>query len=131
MWKKRILNKTGLVKFKSLKNTLPWCKEGKVQTTLSEVMCIPVGLTVLGLVQTPENTIQGLNQSTAKIELHDNSCITEGSDYKTVWCPQTVHKTIGHLGWSCRKFTSKQINNEEMCLVEEIQNNYFSGGVAK
>ena len=29
-----------------------------VQTTLLEVICIPVSLTVLGLVQTPENEIQ-------------------------------------------------------------------------
>ena len=66
---------------KSSRNTLLWCKEGKVQTTLSEVKCI------LGLVQTPEDAIQGLNQSAAKVELHDNSRITEGSDYKTVWHP--------------------------------------------
>ena len=61
-------------------------------------MCIPVSLMILGLVQTPEDAIQGLNQSVVKAEVHDNSCITEGSDYKTVWCPRTVHKTIGHLG---------------------------------
>ena len=84
MWKKRSLNNIGLVKWKSLRNTLQWCKEGKAQTTLLNVMCIPVSLTVLGLVQTPEDIIYGLNQSAARVKLHDNSRITEGSDYKTV-----------------------------------------------
>ena len=92
MWKKRSLNKIGLAKWKSSRNTLLWYKEGKVQTTLSEVKCI------LGLVHTPDDAIQGLNQSAARVELHDNSRITEGSDYKTVWYPRTVHTMIGHLG---------------------------------
>jgi len=69
-------------------------QRGKVQTTLSEVVCIPVSLTVLGLVQTLKDTIQGLNQSAVKVEFHDNSRITEGSVYKTVWCPRTIHRTI-------------------------------------
>ena len=86
-------------------------------------MCIPVSLTVLGLVQTPEDKIQGLNQSVAKVKLYDNSRITEGSDYKTVWFPRTVHTTIGHLGWSCRKLILKHINDEGMYLVEETKNN--------
>ena len=57
VWKKRSLNKIGLVKWKSLRNNLPWCQKGAVQTTLSEVMCIPVSRTVLGLVQSPEDSI--------------------------------------------------------------------------
>ena len=69
-------------------------KKGEVQTTLLEGMCIPVSLTDLGLVQIQEDAIQGLNQSVARVELHDNSRITEGSDYKTVWYLRTVHKTI-------------------------------------
>ena len=121
VWKKRNINKVGLVKWKSSRNTLPWCKEGTVQTTLSEVMCILISLTVLGLVQRPEDAIQGLNQSAAKVELHENSRITEGSDYKTVWYPRTVHRTIGHLGWSCRKLISKHINEEESIYSKEFK----------
>ena len=75
-----ILNKIGLAKWKSSRNTLPWRKEGIVQTTLSDVICIPISRTVLGLVQTLEDAIQGLIQSVAKVELHDNSRITEGLD---------------------------------------------------
>ena len=80
VWKKMILNKIGLAKWKSSRNTLPWRKEGIVQTTLSDVICIPISRTVLGLVQTLEDAIQGLIQSVAKVELHDNSRITEGLD---------------------------------------------------
>ena len=61
--------------------------------------------------------------------MHDNSLITEGSDYATVWRPRTVHNTIGHLGWSCRKVSSKQITNVGMYLIEETQNNCFSDDV--
>ena len=100
VWKKRSLTKIGLAKWKSSRNTLPWCKKEKIKTTLSKVMCIPVSLTLLGLLQTPEDTIQGLDQSADKVKLHDNSRITEGFNYGIVWCPRTVHKTIGHLGWS-------------------------------
>ena len=94
-------------------------------------MCILISLTVLRLVQTPEDVIHGLNQSAAKVELHENSRITEGSDYKTVWYPRTVHKTIGHLGWSCRKLISKHINQEGTYSFEGIQKNCFSDGVSK
>ena len=38
--------------------------------------------------------------------------------YKTVWCSRIVHKTIWHLGWSCRKLKSKIIDEEGMYLVE-------------
>ena len=57
--------------------------------------------------------------------------MTKGSDYLTVWCPRTVHKTIGHLGWSYRKVPSKTINKVRMYLIEGIQNNCFSDGVTK
>ena len=83
------------------------------------------------LGKNPEDTIQGLNQSVDKVALHDNSRITEGSDYATVWCPQTVHKTIGYLGWSCRKVSSKKISKVGTYLIEGIQNNCFSDGVTK
>ena len=73
-----------MTKWKSSRNKLPWYKEGEITTTLSKSTCIPVSLTVLGLVQTPEDIIYGLNQSAARVKLHDNSRITEGSDYKTV-----------------------------------------------
>ena len=125
-WKKRSLTKIGLAKWKSSRNKLPWCKEGGSKTILSKITCIPVSLTVLGLVKTPEDTIQGLNQSVDKVALHDNSRITEGSDYATVWCPPTVHTTIGHLGWSCRKVTSKNITKVGMYLIEGTQNNCIS-----
>ena len=105
-------------------------KRGEVQTTLLEGMCIPVSLTDLGLVQIQEDAIQGLNQSVARVELHDDSRITEGSDYKTVWYLRTVHKTIGYLGWSCTKLISKHINNEGVYLVEGTKN-CFSDRVAK
>ena len=62
------------------------------------------------------------------VALHDNSIITEGSDYATVWCPRTVHKTIGRL---CRKVPSKTINKVGMYLIEGTQNNFFSDGVTK
>ena len=104
------------------------CQKGTVQTKLLEVMCIPVSLTVLGLVRSPEDTMHALNQSVEHIEIHDNSRITAGSDYKTVWCPKTVHKTIGHLGWSCRKLKSKIIEEEGIYLVEGTQNNRFRVG---
>lgn len=29
--------------------------------------------------------------------------MTMGSDYKTIWCPRTVYKTVGYLRWSLRK----------------------------
>ena len=64
-----------------------------------------------------------------EVAFHDNSRITEGSDYATVWYPRTVHKTIEHLGWSCRKVPSKKITNVEMYLIEGNQNNCFSDGV--
>ena len=92
-------------------------------------MCIPVSLTVLGLVKAPEDAIQGLNQSVDKVALYDNSRITEGSNYATVWCPRTVHKIMGHLGWLCRKVSSKKITNVEMYLIEGTQNNCLSNGV--
>ena len=92
VWKKKIINKISLEKQKILRKTIPWCNEGEVQTTLSEVICFPVSLTILGLVHTPEDAIQGLNQPATKVELHDNSRITKGHDYKTVWCPRTVYK---------------------------------------
>jgi len=75
-----------MTKWKSSRNKLPWYKEGEITTTLSKSTCIPVSLTVLGLVKTPEDAIQGLNQSVDKVALHDNLRITEGSDYATVWC---------------------------------------------
>ena len=81
------------------------------------------------MTKTPEDTIQGLNQSTDKVELHDNSRITEGSDYATVWCPRTVHKIKGYFGWSCRKVPSKKITNVGMYLIEGTQNNCLSDGV--
>ena len=94
-------------------------------------MCILVSITVIGLVRFPEDAIQGLNQSAENVELHDNSRITTGSGYKTVWCPRTVHKIIGHLDWSCWKLKSKIIEEEEMYLVERTQNNRFSDGKDK
>ena len=51
------------------------------------------------------------------------------SDYATVWRPRTVHKTIGHLGWSCRKVLSKKITNVGMYLIEETPKNCFSDDV--
>ena len=122
-WKKRSLTKIGLVKWKSPRNKLPWCQEVKIITTLSKITCIPVSLTVLDLVKTPDDAIQGLNRSVDKVALHHNSRIIEGSDYTTVWCHRTVHKTIGHLGWSCRKAHSKKITRVGMYLIEGIQNN--------
>ena len=131
IWQKRSLNKIGLAKWKSSRNNLPWFKEGTIQTILSEVMCFPVSGTVLGLAQTPEDAIQGLNQSAGKVEMYDNSRITECSDCKTVWCPRTVHKKIGHLGWSISKLISKHTKEDGMYLVEGTQNNCFSDGVSK
>ena len=61
-WKKRSLTKIGLTKWKSPRNKLPWCKKGEIKATLSKSMCIPVSLTVLDLVKTLEDVIQGLNQ---------------------------------------------------------------------
>ena len=122
-WKRRSLTKIGLVKWKSSRNKLPWCKEGEITTILSKIMCIPVSLTVLGLVKTPKDAIQCLNQSADKVALHDNSRITEGSDYATVWYPRTVHKTMGHLGWYCRKVPSKKITKVGMYLIKGTQNN--------
>ena len=84
---KRSLTKIGLAKWKISRNKLPWCQEGKITTTLSKIMCIPTILTVLGLVKTPEDTIQGLNQSADMVALHDNSRITEGSECATVRYP--------------------------------------------
>ena len=75
------------------------------------------------LGKNPEDTIQGLNQSVDKVALHDNSRITEGSDYATVSCHRTVHKTIGQLGWSCRKVLSKTITKVGIYLIEGTQNN--------
>ena len=57
------------------------------------------------------------------IALHDNSGIMEGSNYATFWCSRTVHKTIGYLGWSCRKMTTKKITNLGMYLIEGTPNN--------
>jgi len=87
VWKKRSLTKIGLAKWKNSRNKLPWCQEGLQSTTFSTITCIPVSLLVLGLVETPEDTIQGLNQSADMMAIHDNSRITEGSDYAKVWCP--------------------------------------------
>ena len=53
------------VKWKSSRNNLPWYKEGKVQSKLSVVPCIPVSRTVLGQTQSPEEAIHGLNQPAA------------------------------------------------------------------
>ena len=61
VWKKRSLTKIGLAKWKHSRNKLPWCQEGLQVTTLSTITCIPVSLLVLGLVETPEDAIQGLN----------------------------------------------------------------------
>ena len=104
---------------------------GKITTTLSNIMCIPTSLTVIGLVNTPEDVIQGLNQSADKVALHDNSGITEGSDYATVWYSRSVHKTIGHLEFSYRKVPSKTITKVGIYLIEGTQNNCFSDGVTK
>ena len=65
-WKKWSLAKIGLANWKSSRNKLSQCKEGKIKPTISKIMCIPVSLTVLGLVKTPENAIQGLNQLAEK-----------------------------------------------------------------
>ena len=54
VWTKRGSNKMCLEKWKSSRNRIPWCQEGKVQSTLSEASCVPLSLTVLGLVQSPE-----------------------------------------------------------------------------
>ena len=83
------------------------------------------------MVETPKDAIQGLNQSADMVTMKDNKKITEGSDYATVWCPRTVHRTIGRLGWSCRKVRSKSITNVGMYLIEGTQNNRFSDGVTK
>ena len=131
VWKKRSLTKIGLEKWKNSRNKLPWCQEGLQSTTFSTITCIPVSLLVLGLVKTPEDAIQGLNQSAYMVALQDNSRITEGSDYATVWCPRIVHRTIGHLGWSCRKILSKSITNVGMYLIEKTQNNRFSDGLTR
>ena len=84
MWKKRSLTKIGLAKWKNSRNKLPWYQEGIQSTTFSTITCIPVHLLLLGLVETPEDAIQGLNQSTDMVALQDNSRITEGLDYATV-----------------------------------------------
>ena len=131
VWKKRSLTKIGLAKWKNSRNKLPWYQEGIQSTTFSTITCIPVSLLVLGLVETPEDTIQGLNQSTDIVDLQVNSRITEGSDYATIWCSRTVHRTIGHLGWSCRKVLSKSITNVGMYVIEGTQNNRFSDGITK
>ena len=47
------------------------------------------------LVTTPAEAINVLTQSVEKVQLHEQTIITIGSDYKTVWCPRTVHKTVG------------------------------------
>ena len=60
--------------------------------TLSEVPCIPVSLTVLGLVHLLEETIKGLDQSVKKISSKEQTRIIVGSDYKTIWYPRTVQK---------------------------------------
>ena len=57
LWEKRSLNRMVLAKWKCAKNNLPYCQEGTVQTTLLEVMCILVSITVIGLVRLPEDTI--------------------------------------------------------------------------
>ena len=131
VWKKRSLTKIGLAKLKHSRNKLPWCQKGLQLTTLSTITCIPVSLLVLGLVETPEDAIQGLNQSVDMVAIQDNKRTTEGSEYATVWCPRTVHRTIGHLGWSCRKVRSKPITNVGMYLIEGTQNNRFIDGVTK
>ena len=130
-WKKRSLTKIGLAKWKHSRNKLPWCQEGLQVTALTTLTCIPVSLLVLGLVETPEDAIQGLNQSADIVAIKDNNRITEGSDYATVWCPRAVHRTMGSLGWSCRKIRSKLITNVGMYLIEGTQNNRFSDGVNK
>ena len=88
----------GLAKWKKLRNSLPWCQEGKVTSTLSEVPYTLVSLTVLGLVRSPEEAIQGLNQSAEKVSFKEQIKITTGADYKTVWCSRTVHKILMYLG---------------------------------
>ena len=128
-WKKRSLNKIGLAKWKHSRNKLPWCQEGLQVTALTTLTCIPVSLLVLGLVETPEDAIQGLNQSADIVAIKDNNRITEGLDYETVWCPRSVHRTMGSLGWSCRKVRSKLITNVGVYLIEGTQNNRFSDGV--
>ena len=107
LWEKRGLNRMRLAKLKSSRNSLRCCQEGTVQIILLKVMCLPVSLTVLGIVRSPEDAIKCLNQSAECVKLHDNSHITAGSDYKIGWCPRTVHETIWYLGWSCRKLKSK------------------------
>ena len=51
--------------------------------------------TVFDTNTTSAEAINVLTQSVEKVQLHEQTIITIGSDYKTVWCPRTVHKTVG------------------------------------
>ena len=51
--------------------------------------------TVFDTNTTSAETINVPTQSVEKVQLHEQTIITIGSDYKTVWCPRTVHKTVG------------------------------------
>ena len=77
------------------------------------------------LVTTPAEAINVLTQSVEKVQLHEQTIITIGSDYKTIWCPRTVHKTVGKLRWSLIKEQSKNFEEIGIYLVGRIQNNQF------
>ena len=70
------------------------------------ILCVLLSLKVLGLVivSTLEEAIIGLNQSAEKLLRREHAKIITGSDYKTIWCPTTVHKTVVSL----RKDKSKK-----------------------
>ena len=111
-------------------------KEKLKQDRFSKIEIIKEQFTLVPRGDSPDNTIGGtmyssqynssrtstivrrhntwLNQSVEHVEIHDNSRITAGSDYKTGWCPRTVHKTIGYLSCSCSKLKSKIIEEEGM-----------------
>ena len=76
--------------------------------------CIPVNLTILGLVHSPEEATQGLNQLAEKVSLKRNNTNNR------VWCSRIVYKTIGYLGWSLK--TSKKIEEKGIYLVGKPQN---------
>ena len=78
--------------------------------------CIPVNLTILGLVHSPEEATQGLNQLAEKVSLKRNN------NNNRVWCSRIVYKTIGYLGWSLKTSISNQIEEKGIYLVGKPQN---------
>ena len=56
-----------LAQLKSSRKQLNCCQEGNETSLLSEVSCIPVSLTVMGLVAVLEEVIKVFNESVEKV----------------------------------------------------------------